>query len=793
MPVSDAELLAQLGRGVPIEEVCRTAGIDRQAFDAWWRDQCLRRLPPAGGASHVAGVQKEATIGRDRWGVLHITAENDADLMFAYGYATAQDRLFQLDYLRRKAQGRLAEVLGPEAVESDLLYRTLNLAAIAETEWGTLSAAVRELLSAYTAGINAYREECGERLPIEFDLLSYRPHPFSPLESLAIEGEFRWYLTGRFPVIVVPELVKRALGDGPLYAAFLQAEQDSESIMPPGSFPARPAGIEPVGTTISDRDEGHGSNNWVLAASRSTTGAPLVASDPHVPFGVASFWHEVHLRGGSFHVAGVAYVGVPAVMAGRTRRVAWGITNNICSQRDLYLEKTSPEHPGCFLYDGQWEPACKREESIDVRGAEPVVKTIVASRHGPLVDEVLPEQARDIGPVSLRWLGFEPCGWLTALLDMNRAASCDEFRQATRPWRVPTWNLVFADDAGHTGLQSVGRIPIRGVAERACRPGWEPKHQWQGVIPFDAMPALSDLERGYVVTANNRLAPDDFPYPLSGTWSSGYRGARIRVQLEAQERHGVEDSRRLQMDTLSGRAADCVPALVAVLAGDDAADARARQAADLLARWDRRSETDSVGAALFNVFFAAWCRVVAAERLPAATAEFVAGSAAGLAASLLRGETADWFVRQDRDSAIRQTFRAALDELANRLGPDPECWTWGRLHTLVHKHPLSGRGELSALLDCSGAPVRGDGTTVCSSSPDAGLAAYMGASYRMVADLGDPQRGLWSCALAGNSAQPGSPHYDDRIAPWAAGEYVYLPLDDPEAAHQHECRTLEPA
>ena len=169
-----------------------------------------------------------------------------------------------------------------------------------------------------------------------------------------------------------------------------------------------------MGATVSDGAEGHGSNNWVLAAARTTTGKPIVASDPHIPFAAVSWWHEIHLRGGSFHVAGVAYAGMPGVMIGRTESVAWGITNNICSQRDLYQEKTDPNHPGCFLFDGQWEPARERREVISVQGAEPVVKIVRSSRNGPIVDDVLPAAARDTGPVSLRWLGAEPCGWLTA-------------------------------------------------------------------------------------------------------------------------------------------------------------------------------------------------------------------------------------------------------------------------------------------------------------------------------------------------------------------------------------------
>jgi penicillin amidase len=783
------DLLMRLGAGESIAAVCAAAGWDRPRFEDWWREECRRRVRPADGIVRAPGLRSRVHIRRDDWGVPHVAADTDADLFLGFGYATAQDRLFQLDYLRRKARGRLAEVLGREAVESDVLYRTLDLAGIAEAEWRSLPEDSRDLITAYAAGVNAVIGQSADAPPIEFDLLDYRPELWSPVDCLAIAGEFRWYLTGRFPVIVLPELVKRALGDGPIYHAFLQGEEDGESILPPGSYPAG-AWRGTVGQTAGDPDEGHGSNNWVLAALRTTTGRPIVASDPHVPFGAVSIWHEVHLRGGSFHVAGVAYAGMPAVMIGRTERVAWGITNNICSLRDLYQEATDPAHPGCFLHDGRWEPARERQEIIRVRGAGPVVRTVRSSRNGPLVEDVLPGPARDTGPVSLRWLGAEPCGWLPALLGMNRARSAEEFREATRPWVVPTFNLVFADADGHIGHQCVGRIPVRRVAERGYRPGGDPRHQWDGVIPFDAMPRQTDPARGFAVTANNRLAPPDFPWPLSGTWSSGHRARRIREEIEARPRWSPEDCRRLQLDVRSGRAAACVPPLLAHLESET--DPRLRRVADVLKGWDYRVEPHSVAAAVFNVFFAHWCRVVTAERLPRDVADLAAGSAGGLAASLLGSDPHNWFGAHRRGKAVRTAFRAAVDELTLRLGPDVAGWTWDRLHTLVLKHFLSGRGDLGLLLDRSGQPAPGDVTTVCSTTSDAHHAASLGASYRMVADLADPRQGLWTVDLASVSGHPGGPHYDDQLALWTKGACHYLPLVDDRDAPARATLTLEP-
>jgi penicillin amidase len=779
-------LLARLGAGQPVSDVCEAAGLTRSQFDDWWRAECRRRVPPAEGELRVRGPRGPVRVGRDAWGVPHVEAGLDADLFFGWGYATAADRLFQMEFIRRRGRGRLAELLGPAWVESDRLFRTLDLAAVADAELATLPGDVAERLAAFVAGVNALIES-SDLLPVEFDLLGDRPAPWTAADSLVVLGDFRWYLTGRFPVICSPELAKRALGgDGPLYRAFLRGEADDESIVPPGAYPAKPGGVEPLPSGAGG--DGPGSNNWVLAGRRTTTGKPVVASDPHIPFQAVSIWHEVVLRGDATKAAGIALAGVPGVMIGRNERVAWGVTNNICSLRDLYQERTDPAHPGCFLFDGRWEPARERVETIAVKGGEPVTFTVRSSRNGPVVDAVLPPAARHTGPVTLRWGGHLPCGWLTSLLRGQVARTADEFRNALEPWRVPTFNLVFADADGHIGHQTTGRLPLRAVAERGYRPGWEPKHQWAGFIPFEGLPRQADPARGFVVTANNRLAADDFPYPLSSTASGGHRARVIRTEIEARPTMSADDCKQLQMNTLTLRGVECVPPLLALLEGDT--DPRVREAVGHLRAWDCRSEPDRVGATLFHVFFARWCRVACAERFPADQVELVAGFVGGLATSLLHADDVGWFHKSDRREAVLGAFRAALDEITGRLGPDMDAWTWGRLHTLQQKHFLSGRGDLGALLDCCGHPVHGDGTTVHSSTSDAAHGAYLGAGYRMVADLADARQRIWAVESGSTSGHPGSPHYDDQIAPWFAGEFHELALAGP--AEYNAVRTLRP-
>jgi penicillin amidase len=808
MSLPPRDLLRRLGAGEPIAAVCAAAGLTRDQFDAWWRAESAARVPDPAG-SRRASVRRPVRIERNRWGIPSIYADNDDDLFFGFGYAMAQDRLFQLDYLRRRGAGRLAEVLGAggtdldllaravgftSILELDLLARTVGIRRIAEHEWATLPDEARRLVTAFSDGINAVIDQTRDRPPIEFDLLDYRPEPWSPIDCLTIDVEFAWYLTGRFPVIVIPELAKRALGDGPLYRSLLEGEADDECILPPGSYPRARRGLEAVGRSVSDPEGAEGSNNWVIAGRRTATGRPLVASDPHVPFDAVSWWYEVHLCGGSFHVAGMAYAGVPAVMFGRTERVAWGCTNNLCSQRDLYQEKTDPAHPGCFLYDGRWELARERVEIIHVKGGESVRKTIRYSRNGPVVDEVLPPPARATGPVSLRWLGASAGGRLPALLMMNRSRSAAEFRDALRPWCVPTFCVVYADADGRIGYQATGRVPVRASAERGYRPGWDPAHQWQGLVPFEGMPHLADPPRGWVVTANNRVAPDDFAYPMFGTWTDGHRARRIRQMIEAREGPALSraDCGTMHQDALSLRGVKGVPHLLAVLWAS--ADPRVQQAVKHLEAWDGRMEPDRVGAALFDVFFALWTKVVVRERFEGDTAALLAGGATGAAARLLEGDAIGWFPAGRREEAIRGAMDAALDYLTKRLGPDVGDWTWGRLHVMPLRHILSGRGDLGVLLDQAGPAARGDMTTVCNTGQGAAFEARSGANYRLIADFGDPLPTLWAVDASSESGHPGSPHYGDQLAGWARGEYHALPLDREAAGREAVTRlVLEPA
>ena len=784
---TDKEMLLRLGAGASIESICAESGITMEFFRTWWQDQITARVPATDGSRNVS-IQDKVELLRDRWGVPHIFAKTDHDLYFGYGYVMAQDRLWQLDYYRRKAMGRLSEILGSDGLENDIVVRTVGINRIARQEVAKIAPNALTRLEAFSHGINALMAETRDRLPIEFDLLGYEPEPWSPLDSVAIWGEFRWYLTGRLPVIAIPEFAKRTLGEGPLYEAFITGEAPDESIIPKGSYAKAPSGIERVGDVVGDPEDGIGSNNWVVSADRSTTGAPMVASDPHIAFGAVSCWYEAHLQGPDLNVAGVGYVGMPAIIIGRNDHIAWGITNNICSQRDLYLEKIDPAHPGHFFYDGRWEPARTITEEINIKGSETITKTIICSRNGPIADELLPTPLQHTGPVSLRWLGAGFSDELSCLMDLNTAPDAEGIRKALKPWVVPTWSFVFADRKGNIGYQCVGRIPIRNGWNRGYRPGWDPDHQWQGFVPYGGMPALFNPPQGYARSANNRTAPEDFPYPLSGTWNSGYRARRIRDMIEEKDKLSREDFARMQMDVLSMRAVESLPGLLAVLS--KSTDSRMKTAHEYLKSWDCRMETDRVGASIFEIFFSYWIKTIAAERFPAQAAALVAEASYAIGTRLLDGDGIGWFKNRSRDQAVLESMSQALDHLEERLGTDMSTWSWGKIHSIHLNHLLSHHTDLKELLQRGGCPVHGNGITVCNTGFDPNYLAAMGANWRHNADLSEDPPGLWAVDAAGQSGHPGSPHYCDQLSEWLAGRHRYIPLDRKRAETAAESRLI---
>ena len=741
-------------------------------------DLLRSRVPGPSGEVVALGI--EARITRDTWGIPHVTAGSEAEAYFGLGFAMAQDRLWQMDYLRRAAYGTLAEVLGSSALEGDRLARTLSFRRTAEQGVAQMSEDARTLLEQFCGGVNLARTlALREGLPIEFSLLEYEPEPWTPADSQAVLRAFWWQLTGRFQVICLPEIVRRTLGEGPLFEALFQTEGGQETIwprdVPHPDLPRWGAGSEEE--PLMTDGGAPGSNNWVVGASRAVGGAPLLASDPHVPIIIPSVWYEAHLSGGALEAAGATYVGVPGIFFGRNRDVAWGLTNNISLLRDLYLEELDPARPTHYRRPEGWQEMETRRETIHVRGAADVELEVQEVDHGPIVSDLLPAFARNGEVVSVRWVGQEPTEELEAMLGYARAASVPEFREHLRSWFCPTFNWVLADRPGEIGYQLTGKIPLRREEKCQYRKGADPLDRWMGYVPFAALPATGEPPEGWLGSANNIVAVD-WPYPLSGTWPSDYRMQRLVGALNEPGRLSREAMEALQYDALSPRALEWASPAVAALREAQVDD----PLLDEIAAWDHRYATDSRAALVFESFFVAWARQVLTLRLPPELLTYLFPSSIGLVEQLWLGDPEGWFEDAEaRRSALRAAWTEALAWLEEHLGAERESWHWGQAHVLVLRHPLGATPLLREVFQRGPVSHPGTWNTINNSlyDPSRLFETTSGVSYRLLVDLAGSTQAV---TPGGQSGHPGSPHYDDQLSLWAKGTYHPLELGDTEGA-----------
>ncbi|MGV3720242.1 MAG: penicillin acylase family protein [Actinomycetota bacterium] len=754
------------------DEIAKRLGLPVETARQHIYDLFRARVPADLPTISAPGLS--AALVRDEWGIPTVTAGSEPEAYFGLGFAMGQDRLWQMEYFRRAAYGTLSEVLGPAALDVDRLARTLDFRRIAGQGAAQLPADTRALLDAFCAGVNlARRQALRDGLPLEFEILGIEPGPWEAADSLAVLRAFWWQLTGRFAVICLPEFVRRSLGDTPLFEALLRPEGGRETIWPRGvPHPDLPHWDSAGGDESCVTDgAAPGSNNWVVGPSRAAAGAPMLASDPHVPIAIPSVWYEARLNGGNLELAGAHYVGVPGVFFGRNRQVAWGLTNNISSLRDLYLETTDDFDPSRYRRPEGWQGVRSRTETIPVRGSAPVTLEVREVDHGPIVSDLLPPFARTGEIVSLRWVGLEPTDELSVMARYARATTVSEFREQLRGWCCPTFNFVAGDQAGQIGYQLTGRLPLRPVTECGYRSGDEAGHRWAGYIPFEHLPASGEPPEGWLGSANNIVAVD-WPYPLTGTWPSDYRMQRLVQALNAPPPLTAQDMRALQYDSLSPRAVEwALPAVAALRAAgvDDPLLAE-------IEAWDRRYTRECRAAVVFESFFVAWARGVLTHRFPASLVSFLFPAAIGLVERLLVEDAVGWFAgAADRTDALQTAWAEALAWLEEHLGVDRTAWRWEQAHVLMLRHPLGATPVLRELFERGPVSHAGTWNTINNSiyEPDRPFETTSGVSYRLLVDFAGRTEAV---VPGGQSGHPGSPHYDDQLPLWQNGEYRGLEL-----------------
>ncbi|MBE2234322.1 MAG: penicillin acylase family protein [Anaerolinea sp.] len=766
------------------------------------------------GALTVAGLQSTVTVYRDQNGVPNIYADNTHDLFFAQGYVQAQDRLFQMDFQRRVGLGRLSEVLGEATLKTDQFLRTLGSGRAAAEDLAMLSDDTLAILQAYADGVNAFIAANPDKLPVEFRILGYTPEPWQPLHSVAWGKMMAWNLGGNWETELMTAQLIEALG--PEAAATLMARYPEEGpfIIPPevksfaGLGQIDMSQVWAIKRLLKVNDPGVGSNNWVVAGSRTTTGMPLLANDPHLGMQIPSVWYANGLHGAGFDVVGVVFPGVPGVVIGHNSRIAWGVTNLGPDVQDMFIEKINPDNPNQYEFQGQWLDMQVIEEPILVKGrTEPVIQTVRITRHGPIMNAVSSDIGESAPPLAMQWTALQGTPLSQAILRIDQAQNWEQFRAALQDFAVPAQNFVYADVEGNIGYQAPGWIPIRAAGDGTVPvPGWTGEYEWTGFIPYEELPFVFNPSVGYVATANNQAVPDSYPYLLTTDWAAPYRAQRIVELIESKPQLSSEDFAAIQGDVHPVPTDIFTPLLEQVdLAGGSAAVQQARAA---LLAWNRQMAADSAEPLIFELY---------QQKLISETLgdEIVAAGGEELAAAYLSGFrnnstqavqrlTAEpdniWWddVRtpavERRDDIVARALTLAVAELQGRFGDNAARWRWGDAHWTNFDHLVfAAVSPLDGIFNRS-IPAMGSSFTVNAAGVDYDdLTMNSGASFRQIIDLGDLNASQF-IYTTGQSGNVFSPHYDDMVQPWQGVQYIPLRFDQADIQQTaQETLVLQPA
>ncbi|MBI5842880.1 MAG: penicillin acylase family protein [Chloroflexi bacterium] len=751
-------------------------------------------LPQLNGEMTLDGLTAPVTVYRDNSGIPHIVAVNEHDLFFAQGFVHAQDRLWAMESTRRAAHGTLSEVIGDRGLNNDRMMRILGMTESAEADWETLDAETQSALQAYADGVNAYLDQAGGRLPLEFKILGITPQAWTPIDSLVFGKLIAWGLSNNYQdELIVTKLAAQTSWENVLD---IMPEYDGPTVIPDANLTASLSETASAmleintswGTQVPLSKPDQGSNAWVVGGSHTASGAPLLASDPHQGLLMPTLWYEVglHTSDGKYDVVGGSLPGLPGIEIGHNARIAWGVTNARPDVEDLFIE-TLNDSGTQYQFMDEWKDLTFREETIHVKDAEPVVLKVRITHHGPLVSDILESSEQHM---ALRWTGLDGRPLARAILRLNQAQNWDEFRVALQDWQLPSMNFVYADVDGNIGFQMPGAVPVRaGNDVYGLHPvsGADGAHEWVDFVPYDELPSAFNPSGDFFASANNKPYGDDYPHFLSHYYQPPYRVALITETI--RDSHGItaDDFAALQGSWYSGINQQVAKTLAAeAQAGDEQQTAILQDLND----WDGFMTPDSRAAALTESAIRNILRLTLTPKLGADTAEIyltLGGYPYMYLQKILDDPASSWW-GGDRAGILTAALTASMDELSASLGDDPSKWTWGDLHQMNFSHPLGSVAILKPIFSRGPYPTGGNWNTVDSGAyyPDKAYGMVLGPAYRIISDPADWDQSR-SIIPSGESGQPFSPYYDDQIAPWLAVEYHPLPFSLPaiESSAEH--------
>lgn len=687
------------------------------AFTFWY---VWRPLPQISGTLPLA-VNQPARIVRDARGVPHIRAAGLEDALFLQGYVHAQDRLWQMDALRRLASGELSEVLGSAALEVDREARRLRMRRTAESHYATLSGEDRKVLSSYARGVNQFISTHGNKLPIEFTLLGYDPKPWSVVDSILIGLQMFRSLTGSWK----DEILKLTLlGKGDAAKVnFLLPVRTGEEVQP-------------------------GSNAWAISGKLTASGKPILANDTHLEWSFPSSWYAIHLQSPELNVAGFSLPGLPYVIIGHNERIAWGITNLHYDVQDLYAEKFDPQS-GRYLFKGQLEQARQERDAIRIKDRAPAENAVWVTRHGPIFVDA--GSAR----FSLRWAAAEEGTFQLPFLAIGQAKNWQQFTSALRRFPGPGSNFVYADVDGNIGYHAAGKLPVRKTYDGGVpADGSDGNSEWEGYIPFDELPASYNPPSGMLITANQNPFPDQYPYRVNGAFAPHYRSRQIQDILKSRGRWKPEEMLRVQTDVFSSFSQFLAREVYKAWQNKGRNNPSFAPAAEVLKNWDGQMRRGLSAPFLASLIFQHLRKAVADRAAPGQGASWESAIAPAVLEKLLRTRPRDWF--EDFDQLLLRCLTAAIEEGQRLQGNNIAKWDYGQYTQFSLVHPvLSRMPYIGPYFRLGPQPMDGSSTTVKQTT------RRLGPSMRFVADLSNWENSLANITT-GQSGQPLSGHFRDQ-------------------------------
>ncbi len=772
-------------------------------------------LPKYSGEISVNYIKDRVEIYRDDFAVPYINSKNDLDAYFALGYIHAQERLFQMDFNRRAGLGRLSEIFGSKTIFFDKMFKTLGLYRVVKTSYSDLDDESKNILVAYSNGVNEFIRNSTDKYTIEFDILGYQPEEWKPEHSLLLSKLIAWELNiSWWSDIALTHLIQK-LGSEKVKDILPNFDENATTIIP-----KELKRITEISTDLIKIDREFrefaggigthiGSNNWVVNGKKSVSGKPIIANDPHLVFTAPAKWYVVSINSPKLKIDGFTLPGVPGIVIGKNKYISWVLTNVMADDADFYIEKIDSSRKNFYL-DGSWKPLEIITDTVFVKDSANVIFSIRKNHRGPIISDIhtynklFPERENDSTIISMRWTALEFNDEFKAITKLNLAENWDEFQSGLEMFNVPGQNFVYADIEGNIGYTAGVKLPIRkNNSPSFIFDGTTSESDWTGFVPFRENPKLFNPSQDYIASANNKTI-QNYPYHISNIWEPKSRIIRITELLESKEIHSVEDFKEYQMDLYSHFAKDLTPYILSAFSNIELNSENLSNSLKLFRSWDFNMTAESQVPTIYALFFQNLIRNIFQDEMGENLFKeylFVANIPYRVVPKLLLENQSMWFDDistpeiETRDEIIRKSLIEAIDHLEVKLGPNIESWQWGDIHKVKFKHYFHGTSKiLDMLLDVGPFEIGGDGTTIFNteysfSSP---FETKLGPSMRFIYDFAKPD--IFEFVLpTGQSGHFYSDHYDDMTDLWLDGKYVNVNTNlDSLRNKNHELLVLIP-